>query len=80
MEFHIIMSELEPCLWLSDWVSWEFGNWIRGGNLSDAFQKVRTKIKFLSFGDAGEKIAIDGPGGEIIGRFPDRPRAIATIS
>ena len=79
MHFSTSHSELEPCLWLSDWLAWEFGNWLRGGDLSSAFEKIRDKIKFYGYGVDGIKVVFDGPGGAELGKFPDRPRKITQI-
>ncbi len=79
MQFNRVPSETEPCLWLSDWVAWEFGAWMRGAKLSAAFEKAKRKIRFLGFGERGKKVQFDGPGGRELASYPDRPREIATI-
>ncbi len=79
MQFTVAASESEPCLWLSDWIAWEFGAWLRDEPFSPAFEKVCAKIRFLTYGDSGEKISIERPGGRPLARYPDWPREIATI-
>ena len=79
MQFSVEASEAEPCLWLSDWIAWEFGAWLRGSELSPAFKRVQSKIRFFTFGDRGQKIQYDGPGGVQLNSYPDEARNIATI-
>lgn len=79
MQFTVAASETEPCLWLSDWIAWELGAWLRDEAFSSAFETVRSRIRFLTYGAHGEKISIVEPGGRIVARYPDWPREIATI-
>ena len=79
MQFRVAASESEPCLWLSDWIAYEFGAWLRGGELSAAFQRIQSRIAFFSFGEVGQKVRISGPGGHVIGQHPDWPREIRSL-
>jgi hypothetical protein len=80
MSFTVAASETDSCLWLSDWIAWEFGAWLRDDrDLSPAFKKVQSRLRFFAFGNAGQKTSFDGPGGHEIARYPDRPREIASI-
>jgi hypothetical protein len=79
MSFRVAASETEPCLWLSDWIAYEFGAWLRGGDLSPAFLRVQSRVAFFGFGEAGEKVRFDGPGGNVVAHYPDWPREIRSI-
>jgi hypothetical protein len=80
MTFTTSPSQAEPALWMSDWIAWEFGAWLRDEHeLSPAFKSVQSKLRFYSFGNQGQKVSFDGPGGREIARFPDQPREIGAI-
>lgn len=80
MSFGVVNSEQEPGVWVSDWLCWELGNWLRTNSWSDEFEQKLSAIKFLCFDSLGTKILIERPGGRILRKFPDLPRVINDIA
>ncbi len=72
--FRLEDSKHEPCLWISDWIAWEVGRWLRGEELSDAMKRALESVRLITFNQYGQKVESVGLGGEIIAEFPDWPR------
>jgi hypothetical protein len=80
MQFTIADSGQAPGLWVSDWLCWEIGRWLRGAAWSPQFEKAVSRIKFLCFDRLGKKHLIERPGGKKVQDFPDWPRVIEDIA
>lgn len=72
--FRLEDSKDEPCLWISDWIGWEVGRWLRGEELSEPMIRALQSVRLITFDHYGQKIECDRPGGNVIAEFPDWPR------
>lgn len=79
MSFELRHSQDEPCLWLSDWISWEVGRWFHGESLSSAFGKCAKMMTFLHYDDIGTKVETQTLGGNVSTEYPDYPRDIQNL-
>jgi hypothetical protein len=72
--FRLEDSKDQPCLWISDWIGWEVGRWLRGEELSEAMKRALQAIRIITFDGYGQKVECGGLGGKVISEFPDWPR------
>lgn len=73
--FRLENSKDEPCLWISDWIGWEIGRWLRGEALSGAMKRALQSVRIITFDEYGQKVECDSLGGNVITKFPDWPRS-----
>ncbi|MEI9999066.1 MAG: hypothetical protein WDO13_07800 [Verrucomicrobiota bacterium] len=66
-------SELEPCLWLADWISWEIQRSLRDGGISPNLIAVLPKTTSLVIDTEGVKAEVDLETGKRLHTFPDLP-------
>lgn len=69
-------SHQEPCLWLSDWIANEVGNWNKGVEFSPALESCIGSFIFIGYDQAGIKSGTYRPGTLSHIQFPDIPRQI----
>ena len=79
MKLELKHSPAEPCLWFSDWISWESGRWLRMKDTSEEFNSCSDLMVFLSFDENGTKLVGKKLGGVAIDKFPDYPRSIQSV-
>jgi hypothetical protein len=74
--FDIADSHAEPCLWLSDWISWEMRNWSVSAvpDFSPSFRSTIPNMLFVSYDENGVKVVGREPGGHADNSLPDFPR------
>ncbi|HEV2331410.1 MAG TPA: hypothetical protein VGY56_21720 [Verrucomicrobiae bacterium] len=76
MKFAVADSEIEACLWLSDWLANELRAWFYHQPLSSAFEKAKQNIRFVGFDEHGVKHTSREIGGHSDEELPDLPREI----
>lgn len=74
--FTVSDSKLEPCLWLSDWVSNELRAWAFNSPLSPELESIKPQMTFLGFRNDGVKCSSSEIGGIAEQEFPDLPRLL----
>jgi hypothetical protein len=70
-------SELEPCLWLADWIGWEIQRSLRDGGVSPNLVAVFPKTTSLVIDTEGVKAEVDLQTEKRLHTFPDLPRDIS---
>jgi hypothetical protein len=76
VKFAVTDSELEPCLWLSDWIANELRGWCHHQPLSKGFEKAKQNLRFIGFDEHGVKHTSSEIGGHGDEELPDLPREI----
>jgi hypothetical protein len=76
LDFAVVDSKDEPCLWLSDWVSNELRGWAFHRPFSPELDGIKSNMTFLGFREDGVKCASSDIGGHADREFPDLPREL----
>lgn len=70
-------SEMEPCLWLADWIGWEIQHSLKGNNLSPNLISILPNATCLIIDNEGMKVSVDLLTQKHLHIFPDLPRDIS---
>ncbi len=71
------VSEMEPCLWLADWIGWEVQRGLKNNRVSVNLVSALPKVTCLVIDENGMKAAVDLQTYERLHTFPDLPRDIS---
>jgi hypothetical protein len=73
LNFSVVDSKDEPCLWLSDWISNELRGWSLHRPFSPELERIKSNMTFLGFREDGVKCTSKDIGGNPDREFPDLP-------
>lgn len=76
VEFELVDSELEPCLWFSDWIAGEMRAWAAGHDFSPGLEQCISNFVLIGYDEEGKKVATRRPGEPSFQIFDDIPRLI----